>query len=149
MYLEGVGEDNGHDNAIDGNSFAKDDAVQDQHQDQDRPEKTSHLMRFFVLMRGAMTPPPRMLDPVIKIPLHQNLPSKFGGLEWSGDWKEKDERSRIAASSWCHVDGRQLGQTYGGFTLTMLLQLQKWKSRLQCQAKPTCMEIRWRGTYYT
>lgn len=23
-----------------------------------------HLMRFFVLMRGAMTPPPRMLEPV-------------------------------------------------------------------------------------
>jgi hypothetical protein len=26
-------------------------------------------MRFFVLMRGAMTPPPRMLLPVMKMPL--------------------------------------------------------------------------------
>ena len=32
----------------------------------------NYLIRFFVLIRGAFTPPPSILAPVMKIPLKQN-----------------------------------------------------------------------------
>lgn len=35
--------------------------------------RKKYLMRFFVLMRGAMTPPPRMLLPVMKMPLQVQI----------------------------------------------------------------------------
>jgi hypothetical protein len=34
------------------------------------------LIKFFVLIRGAATPPPMMLDPVKKIPLQDNRPNE-------------------------------------------------------------------------
>ena len=84
LYLEGVEEDNGHDNAVDGNGLAEDDAGQRWRTKMSRGggreggtsaravppcQRRPYLMRFLVLMRGAMTPPPRMLLPVMKMPL--------------------------------------------------------------------------------
>lgn len=67
-----VGKDNGHDDAVNRDDLAEDDAATDyKHRRTTERKVTTDLIRFFVLIRGALTPPPRMDAPVTKIPLRR------------------------------------------------------------------------------
>ena len=56
---------------VNGHNFAENDAAGCWHKHRTRNVAT-HLIKFFVLMRGARTPPPRIEAPVMKIPLQNN-----------------------------------------------------------------------------
>ncbi len=52
-------QNNRHDDSVDSNGFTKDDAKL----------KEQYLTKFFDRIRGALTAAPRMVAPVMKIPL--------------------------------------------------------------------------------
>jgi hypothetical protein len=52
-------QNDGHDDTVDGDGFTKDNAELNM----------IYLTKFFDLIRGALTAAPRMLAPVMKIPL--------------------------------------------------------------------------------
>ena len=67
MLLE-VGTRKAHDSVY-GDNFAEDNANQQYEEKKEQSQIPRHLIRFFVVMRGVLTPPPRIDAPVTKIPL--------------------------------------------------------------------------------
>ena len=57
------------DDAVDADDLAEDDTAPRCEYGEERREHRTDLMRFFVRIRGARTPPPRMEEPVTQIPL--------------------------------------------------------------------------------
>lgn len=56
-------------NAVDSHNFAEDDARRSWSGKGRARRETAYLIKFLVRIRGARTPPPRMDEPVMKIPL--------------------------------------------------------------------------------
>lgn len=57
--------------AVDGHDFAENDTIQLMSSQRYYQYLATDLIKFLVLIRGARTPPPRMDEPVMKIPLGQ------------------------------------------------------------------------------
>ena len=64
-------------NTVDGHNLTEDDTTRNELRL--TGEQATYLMRFLVLMRGALTPPPNIDAPVMKIPLQEEL---VHGYDW-------------------------------------------------------------------
>lgn len=56
-------------NPIDGDNFTEDDTLWVRQPPPPLPIYGTHLIKFLVVIRGVLTPPPRIEAPVTKIPL--------------------------------------------------------------------------------
>jgi hypothetical protein len=63
------------------------------------PACMAHLMRFFVRMRGARTPPPRMDAPVTKMPLRAASAGPRAAVETSAPGGARDAEPEVEADA--------------------------------------------------